>query len=400
MSPRRTNLKAKTGVYFRMVGSHRRYEVTYLDSDGRRRWQTVPGFDNLEDAEKVLVAIKGKLNKGERVAPSRQSFGELYEEWAAQLSLSERTREHYERDMRLHLLPRFGRRRAQEVTTDDVARLIAELGQMGLAGWTVRGVLTALSAMYTWAVRRGKVPQNPVSGLERGERPATEGREKRILSRDEIGRFLGAAPQPHRVLLATALFSGLRLQELLGLRWLDVGQDALHVRHQLARKGEALMPLKTNAGKRDVVLMPELSTLLRRHRLASRHSHPEGFVFAGAAGKALHFHNVQRRGMDETVERAKLDLGKRAPTMHDLRHSFASLLIAQGLDVVYISRQLGHSNPATTLRVYASGFDSIRHADAARSALSDQFGNLLETATRNRPQEATPEKAVVAAVSG
>ena len=395
---RRTKVKGKPGVYFRELGGRRRYEITYVDSDGRRRWQTVPGFDNLDEAEAALGDVQQRLRKGERVAPSRQSFSELHDEWAAQLGVSERTREHYERDMRLHLLPRFGRRRVQEVTTDDVARLIVELGQKGLAGWTVRGVLTALSAMYAWAVRRGKAPLNPVSGLERGERPAAEGREKRILSREEIGRFLGDAPEPYRVLLATAVFSGLRLQELLGLRWLDVGQDALHVRHQLARMGGALMPLKTNAGKRDVALMPELATLLRRHRLASRHSHPEGFVFAGAAGKPLHFRNVQRRGMDEAVERAKLDQGKRAPTMHDLRHSFASLLIAQGLDVVYISRQLGHSNPATTLRVYASEFDSIRHADAARSALSEQFGKLLETATRNRPQEPSPETALVSAI--
>ena len=196
--------------------------------------------------------------------------------------------------------------------------------------------------------------------------------------------------------------SGLRLQELLALRWIDVDRERgeLHVRNQLSRKGAVLKPLKTNAGKRDVALMPELAALLRRHELASRHSHPEGFVFAGAAGKPLHFRNVQRRGMDEAVKRAKMDKGKRDPTMHDLRHSFASLLIAQGLDVDYISRQLGHSNPATTLWVYASEFDSIRHADAARSALSEHFGNLLETVTRNRPQEPSPETAVVSAISG
>lgn len=196
------------------------------------------------------------------------------------------------------------------------------------------------------------------------------------------------------------MFSGLRLQELLGLRWLDVGQGELHVRHQLSRKGGTLKPLKTNAGKRDVALMPELAALLRRHELASRHSHPEGFVFTSAIGTPLYFRNVQRRGMDEVVKRARLDKGKRDPTMHDLRHSFASLLIAQGLDVVYISRQLDHSNPSTTLHTYASEFDSIRHADAARSALSEQFGNLLETATRNQAQESSPESAVVTAISG
>jgi integrase len=234
----------------------------------------------------------------------------------------------------------------------------------------------------------------------RGERPAGEGREKRILSTAEIGKLLDAAPEPYRVLLATAVFSGLRLQELLALRWLDVDREngELHVRQQLSRKGGSLKPLKTGAGKRDVALMPELAAMLRRHQLASRHSGQEDFVFCSAVGQPLHFRNVQRRGMDKAVESAKLEQGKRDPTMHDLRHSFASLMIAQGLDVVFVSRQLGHANPATTLRVYASEFDRVRSADAARSALSAQFGSLLagnpgETAARNGRKDAIAEVA-------
>jgi len=285
------------------------------------------------------------------------------------------------------------------VTVDDVARLIAELEQSGLAGWTIRGVLTCLSSLYAWAVRRGKVATNPVRGLERGERPAAEGREKRVLSREEIGKLVAAATPTYRPVLATAVFSGLRLMELLGLRWADVEfeRGELHVRSQLSRKG-TLVPLKTRSCKRDVVLMPELAAMLKRHRLASRHSRPEDFVFCGAAGRPLHFRNVQRRGMDEAVARARLEAGKRDPTMHDLRHCFASLLIGQGLDVVFVSRQLGHANPATTLRVYASEFDKTRHADAVRAVLSEQFGNLLETATRNQQQDPTSKTVVVASV--
>src|SRR5438552_1739916 len=102
-SPRRTKVKSRPGLYYRATPRGRRYELTYLDSDGRRRWQTVPGFDNLELAETLLVEIRSKLNHGERVAPSRQSFADLSAEWGAQLNVGERTREHYERDLRLHL---------------------------------------------------------------------------------------------------------------------------------------------------------------------------------------------------------------------------------------------------------------------------------------------------------
>lgn len=101
--------------------------------------------------------------------------------------------------------------------------------------------------------------------------------------------------------------------ELLGLRRQDVDHEngELHVRHQLIRKGGQLKPLKTNAGRRDVVLMPELAGLLKRHQLASRHSQPSDFVFCGAAGRPLHHRNVQKRGMDEAVARAKFNGGQR-----------------------------------------------------------------------------------------
>jgi integrase len=136
--------------------------------------------------------------------------------------------------------------------------------------------------------------------------------------------------------------------------------------------------------------------MLREHKLRSGYSHPHEPVFAGLTGRPLAFRNVERRGMDAAAE--KLDGNGRRPTMHDLRHTFASLLIAQGLDVVYISRQLGHKDPATTLRVYASEFDKVRHADAARALLSEQFGNLVETAARNQPQDGAAEMAVVSQI--
>ena len=85
--------------------------------------------------------------------------------------------------------------------------------------------------------------------------------------------------------------------ELLALRWCDIEFEAgeLRIRHQLSRKGE-LVKLKTNAGKRDVILMPELAALLKRHRLASRHSGPAEFVFCGANGTREIARHVEHRG--------------------------------------------------------------------------------------------------------
>jgi integrase len=192
-------------------------------------------------------------------------------------------------------------------------------------------------------------------------------------------------------LVATAVFSGLRLMELLGLRWCDLDYDAgyIRVRHQLGRYGR-LKTLKTTAAERDVVLFPELASLLRRHEAASRFSQPNDFVFASATGTAFNCRNVEVRGFDAAVARAKLGAGRAAkPVFHDCRHTFASLLVSKALDLVFISRQLGHANPAMTLRVYTHLFDKANHADNMRNLLSAQFGGLLdgnvvETAPRNQ----------------
>ena len=94
---RRSKVKGRPGIYYRKIGSRRRYEVTYLDSDGRRRWQTVPGFDNLDAADAALGESPSGTAR-ERVTPARQTVDELQEEWSGQLRVSERTVDHYARD--------------------------------------------------------------------------------------------------------------------------------------------------------------------------------------------------------------------------------------------------------------------------------------------------------------
>lgn len=380
---RRTKTKGKPGIYHRDVrdGSRarRRYEITYLDSDGKRRWKTIPGYDNLDDAEAMLVTVRGKLISGERVAPSKLTFEELSSDWFCQLQVTERTRERYESNLRLYLRPHFGRKRAQEVTVDDVARLIADIQADGKAGWTIRNVLTTLSSLMSWAVRRGMVPLNPVHLLERAERPKVARKRECVFEREEIGKLIDFTPTKYRPLIATALFSGLRLMELLGLRWQDIDFENgyIHVRTQLGRSGK-LKSLKSDAAERDVVLFPELASLLRKHKAASRFSHPQQFVFASATGTPLNWRNVETRGFDKAITDAGLAESRDAkPVMHDCRHTFASLLIALGVDVVFISRQLGHSTPASTLKVYSHLFDRANHAARMRQSLSTQFGGLL-----------------------
>jgi integrase len=142
------------------------------------------------------------------------------------------------------------------------------------------GVLTPLGQVLNYATRRGLIGQNPARRLERDERPVPGRREMRILDRGEIELLLSAATPSYQLVLSTAIFTGLRQGELLGLTWGDVNLEkrVLRVRKQLDRNGERVAP-KTDQAMRDVVLMPALTHQLRQHKLASRFSRHADLVF-------------------------------------------------------------------------------------------------------------------------
>jgi integrase len=329
-----------------------------------------------EDAKALRAELVGKVRKGEVVRPAKTTFGDYAESWIAGLNKRPRTIQSYRYALEKHLLPRFRRRQLSEIRTDDVAKLVAEMTRTGFAGWTIQGTLSTLSGCLGHAKRRGLIATNPVSDLLRDERPRVGGEEKRILDEREIAAVLEASTHTFRPVIALLLFGGLRLGEALGLRWKDVDFDGgfVRVRSQLSPLRE-LAELKTKSGRRDVVLIPQLARALREHRIASRFSQPADFVFCAPDGRGRDQRSAGR-GIERTLKRAGLD-GQRI-SAHAFRHTFASMLIVGlKLDPVGVAAQLGHSNPSTTLRVYAHLFDRARHAEETRDKLAAGFGHLL-----------------------
>jgi integrase len=173
---------------------------------------------------------------------------------------------------------------------------------------------------------------------------------------------LDAAPTRYRLAIACGLFSGLRLSELLGLTWedIDLRGETIRVRFRLGRDGKR-RSLKTAAARRDVILMSQLANELRKWRLASPFSSDGDLVFCSIGGKTIGHRNLTARGLEKAAKRA----GLQGVTFHVLRHTFASMLIGNGHDPVFVSRQLGHANASITLKVYAHLFDAERHAAKA-----------------------------------
>jgi integrase len=188
--------------------------------------------------------------------------------------------------------------------------------------------------------------------------------------------LLSVAPPRWRLLVAVGLFAGLRISEALGLVWGDVDREAsvIRVRYQLSRKGKRVA-LKSDKGQRDVVLMPAPSQLLRTARLAACLSSGRDPVFATVNGTPASARNATRQ-LARTINKADLD----GVTFHALRHTFASILIAQGRDAAFVADQLGHEDPAFTWRTYVHLFRAAQQAQAARDQLETDFGHFLREA--------------------
>lgn len=351
------------GVYTRGEGRNKRYIVWYTDSNGDGRTETLPMGSTEKDALARQAELRGKRSRGERVVPTSLSLGEWLDEWLVEQEhrLQPSTLVSY-RDGVRRLKEHVGRRKLREVDVDVVARLVSELQKKGYKAWTIRGTLTPLSRAMQTAQRRGFVSSNPVRELDKSERPKGDQRKMRILSSEEIAVLLPAVSDGYRPLITALLFTGMRIGEALALEWSDVDFDGGLVR---VRGG------KTENAARSIVMIPSLARVLRAHQMAS--GRRDGLVFATALGTKQLPGNVLKRGLKKALERAGLE----PLTLHELRHTFASILIGQGFDVTFVADQLGHADPSITLRVYAKLYDPSARREEARERLQETFGQVV-----------------------
>jgi site-specific recombinase XerD len=381
--PRRRPVKRHPGIYYRprrdgKVGPP--YEISYLDSNGRRRWEIIHA--NLDAAEARRAELRLRRRRGERIEPCRQTFQQHADEWLERQGARERTLELYRWALTNHLITYFGRRRLNEITSDDIAAYIAHMQHKGLKGWTITSSLRPLSIILSQAARKGRIPNNPMSQLERGERPRHDDeRPKRILSLEEMQALIAATETLQtRCLFELLLASGLRIGEALGLTAADLDPDnsIIRVQYQLDRNGSRT-PLKTEESQRAIDIPPKLTRKLRALLLQrGALTIPHAFIFASRNETGLE-RKVVRNALSRSITKARI--AAPAPTLHDLRHSHASMLIALDYSVVDVQHRLGHRKPDTTLRIYTHQW---HYRNAQESRIGDHIGHLFSEAQRNQ----------------
>jgi integrase len=381
--------RVERGIYCQPNG---KYAVCWRHA-GRLRFRTV-GFD-LAHARRARLALIAATREGKVPVSPRLRFEtgvacwlERFEAKVAAGERHPRTLEAHRYQLDRHLLPALARRAISAITVDDVAELLDALRAKGCSAKTAASALATLQSVLRFARRRGWVVADPVDLLERDERPRPQRRRQRVLGRGEIERLLGASGASRdRLMLATVLYTGLRISEMLGMVWDDIDFEAgvIHVRAQLsrARRGDPAqrVPPKTAASVRDVPLVPQLARLLSAHRQRSRFARGADWVFATARGTPYGHRNVSRRCLGRAAQLAGLNNDGWPPLrFHDLRHTFAShLIIDLGLDPAQVSRILGHARITITLDIYTHLFEDARHTRDIRTRIAaSPFADLLE----------------------
>jgi integrase len=403
-------VRVERNIYRRQdAGGHIVHEVGYRDSTGRQRWRSVDG--GIMAARAARDDVLGRKGRGERVQPNpRLRFGDAADAWlAGQVAeLRPATQAIYTNAIETHLRPRWGRRRLDSITVEDVAEMVRDLRRAGKAEWTIAGVVKAANRTFKFAKRRMNWHgQNPVLELEKGERPKVSAAARRpIFVGDQLAQTLAAAREPYKTLFAVGSVTGARMSECLGLVWADVQLDdrdaaAIRFEYQVDRQGRR-QPLKTDESRRTVEIPRQLAVMLAAHKLRSGDTSASGFVFATRSGAAIQQRNVgtalrwaqghatDDRGRptfpvlherDEHGHRLAVPSGV-VPSFHGFRHTAASEAIAAGESAEEVSWQLGHKNSIVTRTVYVQEVKNAERTARRRARMEARYADVLKTAER------------------
>jgi integrase len=367
-----TNRKAPRGFLLHTTpAKSRSWRLQYrVKATGKQREYTIGGIKawSIDLAREEAARLRRIVDTGgdplaeneeKRAAPTVAELVAHYKDSAEFKRLAPGTQVNYGTLLNVHILPALGSRKVAAVTSDDVARLHRRITEAGTSR-QANATKTMLRTLFSMAVKGGMRADNPASGIKGNPEHSRE----RYLSPEEFDRLLGVLDrwQDKRCdsvdAIRTMMLTGARRGEVLGSDWDQFDLDA-EVWTKPAASTKQRRPHR-------VPLNKEVVEILQRRKAAHDAAEPKrvvrlhapDYVFAGG-GDTAHKARLER---DWRVIRAEAGLSDLR--VHDLRHSFASVLVGQGLSLPIIGAMLGHSKPSTTARYAHLADQPLRDAAA------------------------------------
>lgn len=353
-----------------------RYYVTL--PNGKRVRHSVYAKTKNEVGKKLRQALK-EIDDGHVTVHGKMNFYQFYSIWKEDIAphcLKETTIALYDDKLVKYILPKFGKKPLTNITSMDVQQLISYIYNKTKSPRTCRITRDAFSSVLKHAKKLNEITNNPVLGVEL---PQYKPKEKELWTPEELGIFLNYSKQHNQRLYTLCLIIatyGLRSGEGLGLRYEDIelfdGQNDewgyIHINQQVATlKGKPIISTpKTQSSIRDLPITKEVHDALISY-IESCDTRT-GLLFHTKSERPISYRNFHR---DFNIVINKCGLKQITP--HALRHMAATNLRDIGVDIKTAQVILGHSDPATTMRIYQHS--NMDNKKSALNKLSDLYGS-------------------------
>ena len=367
-----------------------KYEIAAYagyDAQGRQvvKRKTVAARNDKE-AAKLQAAFEASVQQGYATLTGRLKLSEFAQQWFddhCRKNLSPKTQCSYRNHLNNRILPALGHLDINKIRPQHIIRFINDLQEQGqrfdgregrASQESVCYSFRVLSSMLQDAVLWQVIPSNP---CQRVEAPKPARKKVHIIDEESIGRMLAALagePLKYRAIVMLGIDSGLRLGEMMGLKWQDIdfGKGTISVtkaNQALAGKGVFTKRPKNESSVRDVALSSSILSLLKLHRKEQARARllleekwiDEGWVFTQWNGKPM-YPDTPSHWFRDFLARHGL------PHMrfHALRHLSATVLIAQGIPLKNVSARLGHADIRTTANIYSEALQSVDRQAASK----------------------------------
>jgi integrase len=346
---------------------------------GEQRQTKKGGYRKKGEAEAALVELAKAVNDGRHVPVGRRTFGEYLEGWLDSLAVAgrrETTIGSYRRKVDSYVRPALGHIKLRDLTAVDIDGLYSALTERGLSPRTVRFTHSIIHKALADAERKGVVAVNVASKASPPKSSACRAPETATWTPGELRSFLELTKDHHHgALIRLGAMTGLRRGELCGLRWSDMDLDglSLSVRQTITTESNrpVLGDVKTGSSRRVVDLDETTVAVLRRHRSAQAEARllvgpgwrDTGLVFTMPDGTGWHPDTIT-----QAFERLVKGSGLPRITLHGLRHTHTTHLLASGMNPKLVSARLGHASVAFTLDRYGHVMPGQQAAAAAAVA--------------------------------
>lgn len=383
--------------YFIKVFNKEELKMAYIEKRGKNSFRLVVdiGFDvtgkrerryrtvkckNKTEAKAELAKFIVEVESGEYIAPQKMLFSSFVDEWKekyARKQLAPKTYENYLYCIKQRILPIFGNKRVDQITTFHILNFLEDLGKDGVRSDGSKGGLSSASIqfyhrvlknIFTRCVEWKVIKENPVSSIKK---PKVQSKKARVFTEEQVKELmshLAKEDMKWKMIVTFAITTGMRRGEILGLEWrhIDLERKKIYVKQALSytkEDGYIFKETKNKNSVRTTSISDGVVNQLKKYKLYKKkeklrtgltiEENVRDLLFSTTEGLPMYPSSISSWWKERLM---KYDLPH--IRFHELRHTSATLLINQGVHMKTISARLGHSRIGTTMDLYGQALES------------------------------------------